>query len=930
VVTGDELVRALEGRVRIFTESRDTTAVLDEAAIVQAQQVGMLLADPTEDGRPGRVEALTALGWLYWSRYQAIVEGDDNLEVDTSLALFSRVLSVAPEKVPESVQKQLTRAHVLPDAAADAYDQGMRLVGAYKRTGDLSELDRAVEQFRQAINDIPVDHPAQALHVASLAYTLQTRYVETGRSDDLDQAIALGRRLVSAIPPSHPVRITYLSDLGDALRTRAVIAGQPDDLDAAIDFFRDAAKSVLPTHPDRPTTLSNLAVALQARYRQTGQQSDLDEAADLLQQALDPSFPEHRQVSVPDRGDRTAPTESQTPRRANPPSPEVPRRVVNSRICRAGTDIDLPTGVPLKPKTDYEILVNIGRADVRSLITNAVFPDQHLPPCGLWLTVVVYAPGFLEEPEERAIYLPEQGDSYACPCLPDEQQHECSARERDPFVRIPFTTLDSRHAAKARVAIYYRAAVIHVHELMLPVGEGSGPTGSVVYVLTQSFDDLGAFAKRTLSVMTAPGDAKAQVYVNGMTTRPLAYSYDSLAAEEASQRARVALFGVHLSADPPWRSLYNSDLGKTQGDYETDLLTLAEVGRTIYSSFFHDAPQQVEQTLRHEASAGPAIVQIARPTTEKLAIPWQMAYDLPLQTTDRDIYHCRSLREFGPDAEIAAKIPSKCPHLDEHPKGRSILCPFGFWGLSHILEVPPHLGEQPGLPRVVDTDVDVPLTTLVGWNAQLSPEPESFRESQRHLTALRHVLGILMPVVQSRRQLGEALGPSDMDLVYLYCHGERYTPPGASVSDPLLVLGSGESFTPQDVSGWSQLYDWPDPHWRDRPPLVVLNACHSGASLAATLADFVGVFTQTAGAAGVIATEVTLEQKVAGLAMETFLTELAIPGISVGEAMRRMRWTLLKRGNLMGLAYSPYCAADLLLRPATTLQHRTDEALRRN
>nr|WP_269207289.1 CHAT domain-containing protein [Rhodococcus opacus] len=181
--------------------------------------------------------------------------------------------------------------------------------------------------------------------------------------------------------------------------------------------------------------------------------------------------------------------------------------------------------------------------------------------------------------------------------------------------------------------------------------------------------------------------------------------------------------------------------------------------------------------------------------------------------------------------------------------------------------------------------------------------------------------------MQSRRQLGEALGPSDMDLVYLYCHGERYNPPGASVSDPLLVLGSGESFTPQDVSGWSQLYDWPDPHWRDRPPLVVLNACHSGASLATTLADFVGVFTQTAGAAGVIATEVALEQKVAGLAMETFLTELVIPRISVGEAMRRMRWTLLKRGNLMGLAYSPYCAADLLLWPATTLQHRADEAL---
>src|SRR5262249_50083478 len=142
-----------------------------------------------------------------------------------------------------------------------------------------------------------------------------------------------------------------------------------------------------------------------------------------------------------------------------------------------------------------------------------------------------------------------------------------------------------------------------------------------------------------------------------------------------------------------------------------------------------------------------------------------------------------------------------------------------------------------------------------------------------------------------------------------------YTPSGATVSNPLLDLGAGETFTPQDVSGWSEMFEWPDPHWRDRQPVIILNACHSGAVLAPTLADFVGAFTQTAGAAGVIATEVALEQRVAGLAMETFPTELGVVRVSVGEALRRMRWALIKRGNLMGLAYSPYCAADLQLRP---------------
>ena len=31
----------------------------------------------------------------------------------------------------------------------------------------------------------------------------------------------------------------------------------------------------------------------------------------------------------------------------------------------------------------------------------------------------------------------------------------------------------------------------------------------------------------------------------------------------------------------------------------------------------------------------------------------------------------------------------------------------------------------------------------------------------------------------------------------------------------------------------------------------------------------------------------------------------------VADAIRTMRWTLVNRGNLLGLAYTPYCFADL-------------------
>ncbi len=82
----------------------------------------------------------------------------------------------------------------------------------------------------------------------------------------------------------------------------------------------------------------------------------------------------------------------------------------------------------------------------------------------------------------------------------------------------------------------------------------------------------------------------------------------------------------------------------------------------------------------------------------------------------------------------------------------------------------------------------------------------------------------------------------------------------------------------------------------------------------ATLANFVDAFGNRAGAAGVIGTEVTIEQGMAGWATGLLLQRLT-NGASAGQALRDMRWTMLARGNVMGLAYTLYAVADLRLRP---------------
>ncbi|MEV4639950.1 CHAT domain-containing protein [Actinoplanes sp. NPDC049548] len=604
------------------------------------------------------------------------------------------------------------------------------------------------------------------------------------------------------------------------------------------------------------------------------------------------------------------------PQDAEPPGPAAARRYVNTRVCEPGSGADVAQDSPLRPATRYDILVNVGARDDRSLLAaaDADFPAELLPPGGLWLSVVAHAPGTSETPVQRWLYLPEEGDSFVCPCAPGSAGHACTPGQREPYAVVPLTTPAVPAPVLVRLAIYHHAAVVHVHELTLPMSAPARFAAQVIYSLTRSFSELGAFRDRTISVYTCGTAAAGRVYVNGVSAESMAFSYSDQQAENACRIARTSLFKAHLvKQDGGWASTYREHRKGQQG-FEADLLALARVGRDLHASIFGrgDWPQ-IRETLLHEAAAGPAVVQCGRMSTERLAVPWQLVYDLPMQSGDTTPYVCPSVREIG---TATSEQPGVCPHEDTHqPQGRSVLCPYGFWGLAHILEVPPHQGEENGLAHVVSDRADTPVATVIGWNPQLSPGKESKAEALRHLGALRGRLGVLPPEIERRDDLGRRLAGSDMDLVYVYGHCERSLAEGATASSAVLVLGKDEFFTPQDVKQWAGYYAWPWPHWPERKPLVVLNACHTGEIQAATLADFVNAFTETAGAAGVVSTEVTLEQGLAGFAMELFLAELA-NNVSVGRAMRRMRWALLARGNVMGLAYTPYCAADLSLRRA--------------
>jgi hypothetical protein len=191
--------------------------------------------------------------------------------------------------------------------------------------------------------------------------------------------------------------------------------------------------------------------------------------------------------------------------------------------------------------------------------------------------------------------------------------------------------------------------------------------------------------------------------------------------------------------------------------------------------------------------------------------------------------------------------------------------------------------------------------------------------TERHLHRLRDELHdrVIQPPLLTEEELVAALGPEVMDIVYFYCHCGYEKRSDKAAADRYLELG-GYAIEPLDVNMWART-TWPYPHWPRRRPLVVLNGCHTTERSSGTLNSFVPAFAQWGGASGVVGTEITLEQGVASWAMEEVLVRL-VQGQSIGAALRQTRWAMLSRGNLMGLAYTPYCLANLVLRPPATDQ----------
>jgi hypothetical protein len=306
------------------------------------------------------------------------------------------------------------------------------------------------------------------------------------------------------------------------------------------------------------------------------------------------------------------------------------------------------------------------------------------------------------------------------------------------------------------------------------------------------------------------------------------------------------------------------------------------------------------------------VIQVARTGPAQYAFPWALLYDIPMPDKAA-LRYCDVIKEVWSVAGERTREPGEsCPHAAEPWHQADVLCPYGFWGLKHWIEQPiarlrrARDGTGHTLPASAETTIPIGPGVDLAVGITRDTALDAARLAA-HTQALRAFAAFAPPAEADDwakvRTMLQA--PS---LVYLLCHGEY----NDARKEPYLGVGPRDGdithqVYPNELLSWARTQ--PPTLWETRRPLIFINGCHTANLTPGQVLNFVSTFGDI-GASGVIGTEVSVRLPVAAEAAETLLRRLADEA-RVAEAIHELRWRLANKGNLIGLAYTPYCLADL-------------------
>ncbi len=636
-------------------------------------------------------------------------------------------------------------------------------------------------------------------------------------------------------------------------------------------------------------------------------------------------------------------------------------RVLNANFADPGAGSVLNPRQALAAARAYDLLVDIGpRWDKqKSLVTgNAGFPEEALPPGkeGWDVQAVLVSDDFTPNLVSAHLWVP-AGSGRSFPF-----NDGVPARDSGPValrVNAP-AFLENTEAqvieARGRLLLYYennllQAAVVKVGVARSPdVALDKDNAVEVDFVLSGTFQDVDRLTARRVQLVSGEESAGHRVAVNltlnddgavghrllvkdAPDVPPGWIAYDPFAAKQTLDNVRRQLADCFWTRDgtngtvvTDWRGTPKDGLrqnnGKSRDQFLVDLSVLAQAGEQLYNMIITQvntgdgggAWKQWDEALR-KALATTAVIQAARTTTvpPSYVFPWALVYDYPLPDKSR-LRWCDVVNEWSDDGVRTLPPEPQCPFHDRDWHQKNVLCPYGFWGLKHIIEQPPSgLCSRDGSVQVCDTARKVlmgpKLALAIGVTSDASLDPNAIAG---HLERLRNIQDVaIAPPDPADDWAKVSTALQAPEIVYFLCHGEF----DAGKNEPYLGVGLRDDnldhrVYPSSLTAWARTQDLTA--WEKQRPLVFINGCHTANLEPGQVLNFVTVFTRF-WAGGVVGTEVSIRLPLAIEVAERLLDKIIhhTPRIPVGQAVRDVRWELANKGNLLGLAYTPYCLADL-------------------
>ena len=624
---------------------------------------------------------------------------------------------------------------------------------------------------------------------------------------------------------------------------------------------------------------------------------------------------------------------------AEPPgtAAEPPERWVNPGLWSTdgrGRADEIPqAGARLTVGRVYYLGVRIGRRDVHARVLAATpILDELLKwrpeDQGTWVEVGVTGIGFdvLGDPVQE-LWLPRAADA-----------------ETIRFAVVP----REEGVAVLRFILYHRNSVVQSFRLaaVAVAGQGGaaedapGRLAAALGVDPGAVRGEGWLARLEFSAVAGPDGIASRpardlsIVANDVGGKPVitvktAGDYDvrfpgNMAPEVQRLRTLLDAVATENRGGRAWYRFGRADPARPNagGDAELKeaLKTLAQAGWNLYTQLLS---QEMRAGLaRVLEGEGERTIRVAHVLMEKV-IPWSLVYDRffsPNPAADESgqvpaVDACLAALpgEDGTPSPVVCggegcllgqatreqRARDGLPPLSE----RTVACPRHFWGFRHVVEISPKAVSGDGTPvaEVDAVESGKPARLLAAFNGSLAL-------AQAHLAQLEK-LETWSTEFAGPRVRGQLQRP-DLDLIYLYCHARGGAGDPSGMQPCLEFVDDARAPVPVAPA---DLVD--DEHAWAHHPLVVLNGCGTVGFSPDALSPFLPILVDDRGAAGLLGTEISVWEQLAGEFAEHFLAAF-LAGRPAGAALLEARRRLLAQRNPLGLAYTLYANADLRFTPA--------------